>query len=74
MMMIVLSEFIGTDTYSDRKAIIVDTDGVFGVQYIINDNVKEYRVFPDRALNYAEDAAENWVSGVINPQDLLVNY
>jgi hypothetical protein len=73
-MMIVLSEFTGIDAYSDRKAIIVDTDGVFGVQYIINNNVKEYRVFPDRALNYAEDAAENWVSGVINPKDLLVTY
>jgi len=72
--MIVLSEFTGIDVYSDRKAIVVDTDGIFGVQYIINDTVKEYRVFPDRALIYAEDAAENWTTGVINPKDLLISY
>jgi hypothetical protein len=72
--MIVLSEFTGIDAYSDRKAIIVDNDGVFGVQYIMNDTVKEYRVFPDRSRHYAEDAAENWTTGVINPKDLLVTY
>jgi hypothetical protein len=73
-MMIVLSEFTGIDAYSDRKAIIVDNDGVFGVQYILNDNVKEYRVFPGSSRHYAEDAAENWTTGVINPKDLLVTY
>jgi len=57
-----------------ERLSIVDTDGVFGVQYILSDTVKDYRVFPDRSLNYAEDAAENWVSGVINPKDLTITY
>ena len=71
--MIVLSEFTGIDVYSDRKAVVVDNEGIFGVQYIIKD-ITEYRVFPGPSQGYAENAAENWVMGVINPKDLTISY
>jgi hypothetical protein len=70
----ILSEIYGSDNFSNRKAqVTVDENGDYGVKYII-DGREEYRFFPDHSVHYAEDAAENWVSGIINPKDLEVVY
>jgi hypothetical protein len=65
-----LTEYFGTGEFSNRKAHIVQDDvGDYGVIYIIGEK-EEYRVFPERAIYYVQDAAENWVTGIINPVDL----
>jgi hypothetical protein len=66
----ILHEYIGIDNYNNRKAeVTVDKNGDYGVRYIITETV-EYRTFSDRSIHYAEDIAENWVLGIINPKDL----
>lgn len=75
MQMKILSEQRGLDDYSNRSAqVILDNNGDFGVKYILDDKVYDYRIFPEHSCRYAEDAAENWVIGVINPKDLDVSY
>ena len=69
-----LHEYTGQDEYFNRAALVtIDENGDYGVCYIINGQ-KEYRIFPDHSIHYAEDAAENWVTGVINPKDLEIVY
>ena len=69
-----LTEYFGTGEFSNRKAhIVLDDVGDYGVVYIINEK-EEYRVFPERAIYYVQDAAENWVTGIINPGDLAHVY
>ena len=70
----ILHEYIGIDNHVNRKAeITIDKNGDYVVKYIINDIV-EYRIFPDHSIHYAEDAAENWVLGIISPNDLQTNF
>jgi phenolic acid decarboxylase len=69
-----LHEFEGTGNFSSRKAIVIEDDnGDRGVQYLKNDQLIDYRIFPDHSEHYAESAAENWVLGVIKEIDLLVS-
>ena len=71
----ILSEHDGHGEYSNRSALVViDSNGDYGVKYIIDDTVIDYRIFPEHSSYYAEDAAENWVIGIINPKDLEVTY
>jgi hypothetical protein len=70
-----LHEYQGIELYADRSAqIVLDDNGDYGVIYILKDSFNEHRVFPDHSLHYAEDAAENWVTGVIKPNDILAIY
>ena len=70
----ILHEYKGIDKHINRKAeVTIDKNGDYGVRYIINDIV-EYRIFPDHSIHYAEDAAENWVLGIISPNDLQTNF
>jgi hypothetical protein len=70
----ILHEYIGIDNHVNRKAeVTIDKNGDYGVRYIINDIV-EYRIFPDHSIHYAEDAAENWVLGIISLNDLQTNF
>ena len=70
----VLTEVYGQGEYSDRKAqVTLDENGDYGINYIATD-FKEYRYFPDKSIHYAEDAAENWVIGVINPKELYNSF
>lgn len=66
-----LHEYKGIDEYSNRTAIVVHDGNDYGVIYKIG-SIEEHRIFPDHSIHYAEDAAENWVMGVINPKDLIV--
>ena len=66
----ILHEYIGIDNYVNRKAeVTIDKNGDYGVRYIIGETI-EYCIFPDHSIHYAEDIAENWVLGIINPKDL----
>jgi hypothetical protein len=70
----ILHEYLGIDNHVNRKAeVTIDKNGDYGVRYIINDIV-EYRIFPDHSIHYAEDAAENWVLGIISLNDLQTNF
>jgi hypothetical protein len=72
--MIQISKYYGTHEYSNRSATVLqEAGGSYGVIYTIDDR-EDYRVFLDKSVHYAEDAAENWVEGIINPKDLLVTY
>ena len=66
-----LSEYFGQGEYDNRTAkVTVDENGDYGVYYVIG-HIEEYRIFPECSIRYAEDAAENWVTGIINPKDLI---
>jgi hypothetical protein len=66
-----LSEYKGVEKFSDRSAkVVIDNNGNYGVKYILNNKVLDYRFFPEHSNHYAEDVAENWVMGIINPADL----
>ena len=71
----ILTEYNGDGDFANRSALVViDNNGDdHGVKYIMDNTVIDYRIFPEHSLYYAEDAAENWVKGIINPRDLLVN-
>jgi len=70
----ILHEYKGIDKHNNRRAeVTLDKNGDYGVRYIINDIV-EYRIFPDHSIHYAEDAAENWVLGIISLNDLQTNF
>ena len=70
----ILHEYKGIDKHNNRRAeVTIDKNGDYGVRYIINDIV-EYRIFPDHSIHYVEDAAENWVLGIISLNDLQTNF
>lgn len=70
--MIKISEFYGFEDYSDREAYIyLNADDAYVVEMILRDDEeniihKEQRDLAGHSIYYAEDCAENWVSGIIN--------
>ena len=71
----ILTEYNGDGDFANRSAlVIIDSNGDHGVKYIMDNTVIDYRIFPEHSSYYAEDAAENWVIGIINPKDLEVTY
>jgi hypothetical protein len=73
-MMQQISEHIGLDEYATRKAKVVLENDVYGVEYIMNDSLVSYRVFPGHSVYMAEDAAENWVTGVMRYDHVTTDY
>ena len=59
-----LSEF-WSDDKSKTASIILD-NGTYGVEFYENNELIEYRTFPNKSLRYAEDAAENFTLGILN--------
>ncbi|MEK9919000.1 MAG: hypothetical protein VW496_06370 [Pelagibacteraceae bacterium] len=58
-----LSVYFGQKEYEGRKATVYRTeDGKYLVKAVIQKNIPMY----DHSLYYAEDAAENFVLGVVN--------
>lgn len=41
-------------------------DDMYAVYLIENGEEKELRALPGKSIHYAEDVADNWVSGLIN--------
>lgn len=60
-----LSTYWGDDKYSNRRAEVCRDDKGFFVQFFKDDQFIEFRTLYDHSERYAEDAAENWVIGVI---------
>jgi hypothetical protein len=58
-----LSEFYGKD--NSRRARVISTWGGLEVEFYENDEKKESRMLTEHNLQYAEDACENWVEGII---------
>ena len=57
----------GIDIYSDRKAIVLkNAEGFYVKCYVANDLVKRIDVYK-HSERYAEDAADNFVLGILNP-------
>jgi len=69
-----ISEHIGLNEYATRKAKVVLENDVYGVEYIMNDSLVSYRVFPGHSVYMAEDAAENWVTGVMRYDHVTTGY
>ena len=65
----ILSEFYGDGDYENRRATVAGTGGTFMVlMYESHDGdwtLVEGRNVDGHTQQYAEDCAENWVSGVI---------
>lgn len=49
---------------TNRTARILDSKG-FAVEFYEDDVLVETRELPGKSISYAEDTAENWVSGLI---------
>lgn len=49
---------------TNRYARIIDQKG-FAVQFFEDDVLVETRDLPGKSISYAEDTADNWVSGLI---------
>jgi hypothetical protein len=65
MSKITLSEFWGDGEYSNRKSSVCKDDNGFLVEFYENDVLLEPRHLYEHSEIYAENAAENWVIGVI---------
>jgi len=61
--MMTLSEFWSDD--KSKTATVVKDANAFGVEFYENNELVEYRVFPDKSMRYAEDAAENFTLGIL---------
>jgi len=67
-MRVELSTFWGdprNDEYVNRKAIVCKDDNGFLVEFYEDDELVEPRYLYEHSEIYAENAAENWVIGVI---------
>jgi len=62
----IISTYYGNDANKDRSAVIFkDTDGLKVECYVQVHPVKLVDV-TQHSLRYAEDTAENWVTGILN--------
>lgn len=59
----IISEYFGND--SKRKAEVVDNGDYFTVNMYKNEVMVESRDLKGYNEHYAEDCAENWVTGII---------
>lgn len=58
-----LSEFWSND--KSKTATIILDNGTYGVEFYDNNELIEYRTFPNKSLRYVEDAAENFTLGIL---------
>jgi len=58
-----LNEFWSDD--KSKTATIILDDNTYGVEFYENNELIEYRTFPNKSLRYAEDAAENFTLGIL---------
>jgi hypothetical protein len=61
--MMTLSEFWSND--KSKTATIILDNGTYGVEFYDNNELIEYRTFPNKSLRYVEDAAENFTLGIL---------
>ena len=58
-----LNEYFNSD--KSKTATIILDNGCYGVEFYENNELIEYRTFPNKSLYYAESAAENFTTGVL---------
>ena len=61
----VISTYWGDGEYSDRRAEVCKNNRGYFVQFFTDNVLIDYREVYAHSERYAEDAAENWVIGVI---------
>ena len=61
--MMTMNEFWNDD--KSKIATIVLENGTYGVEFYENNELIEYRTFPNKSLCYAESAAENFTKGLL---------
>ena len=61
----ILSEFY--DRENNKKAVVglIIEPQVYYVDFYEDDNIIETRTFPGKSLHYVEDAAENYIFGIL---------
>ena len=62
-----LITFCGDKEHSDRKANVMRDDQGFFVEFYKNEKLIETRPLYEHSEIYAENAAENFVMGILNP-------
>ena len=60
-----LHKFYGCEEYSCRSAFVyLNPDGFYKVDCFIDNKSENLLVIKDKTEQYAENAAENWVTGI----------
>jgi hypothetical protein len=70
-----LSYYLGEKKFANRKAEVLRTVGEhrdFGIKMYVDNNLLGIEWFKGHNEYFAEDAAENYVQGIKNYQQLLV--
>ena len=62
-----LSTYRGDEEYHDRKANVMRNNKGFYVELYKGEELIEVRTLYDHSEIYAENAAENYVIGILNP-------
>lgn len=58
-----LSEYFGRD--NGRTAVIYHNTHGYEVEFLEHGERKDFRLLYEHSRDYVEDAAENWVEGII---------
>jgi len=64
----VISTYSGVGEYSDRRAEVCKNNRGHFVQFFTNNVLVDYREVYAHSERYAEDCAENWITGIINEE------
>lgn len=51
-----------------KTAKLIEVDGCFAIEMTENGVLLETRSFPDKSIYYAEDAAYNFIDGILKPR------
>jgi hypothetical protein len=62
-----LSTYWGDNQYSDRMAHVMKNEQGYYIEMYKGEDLIETRPLYDHSEYYAEDAAENYVMGILNP-------
>ena len=60
-----LSEYYGSDQYSTRVAKLFHRWSGYEVEFWDNEELVQFKSMFEKSKYYAEDACENWVTGII---------
>jgi hypothetical protein len=67
-----ISEFVSDNNIKQAK-VYLDKD-TYCVEYIQNEQVVSLRYFPGHSIYMAEDAAENWINGILRYEHVTTDY
>ena len=60
-----LSEYYGQDEYKNRTAKLISRWTGYEVEFWENNERVSFKMLHEKSRHYAEDACENWVTGII---------